>query len=103
MKHILPSCISLDLEPLEDEEADHLLQSLTYNSQTESDRENSLRLVKSIGGLPIAITHLAGIIKGKDLTFAECLKACNSEQLIKSIQGLTLKYRSGYEYSLLTV
>jgi len=102
-QHYLSSNAGIDLEPLDLEEADLFVQCLTYRSITDEDRKGSSDLTKRLGGLPIAITHVAGIMNSKDLTFAECLKAYEEEAVINATNELNLAQTAGYEHKLTTV
>lgn len=103
-KHYLTPDAGLDLQPLDEEEADYFLRSLTTKDAVDDDQQASLKLVRRVGGLPIAITHVAGVINSQDLTFSECLKAYDAEAIIQSTCALGLANQgSTTQHNLTTV
>jgi NB-ARC domain len=75
-----------DLDPLSAEEASSLLTSLAGYSTTPTTAGHSLDLAKRLGGLPLAITQIAAMIRGRDLTFLEFLdiydEECSKKELL---------------------
>lgn len=93
-----------DLEPLPVEDADVLLQGLTYKSTTPEDKQAVVQIARRLGGLAIALSHIAGVIVRKDLTFAECLKSYDEEYLVTGTREMALSQASsGYQYSFTTI
>lgn len=102
-KHCIMQNSGLDLEPLGAEEADMLLTKLTYSTVSEDDKDGARGIVRRLGGLPIAITHVAGIINSRDLSFAECLKAYEDAEIIGPDPAMPIKGYGDYQYGLTTV
>jgi hypothetical protein len=94
----------IDLQPLDLQAADEFLQKLAYQSSSDEEKKASLELVNRLGGVPIAIAQIAGIINQRDLTFAECMRLYEEEALIADTRSLALSPATvGYEHSLATV
>jgi hypothetical protein len=102
-KHCIIQNAGRDLEPLGGEEARSLLMKLTYNSVSEEDKDGACGIVRRLGGLPIAITHVAGIINSRDLSFSECLKAYEDAEIIGPDPASPIKGYGDYQHGLTTV
>ncbi|EJP62260.1 tetratricopeptide repeat domain-containing protein [Beauveria bassiana ARSEF 2860] len=62
----------LDLGPLSQQDGLSLFNHLTVNSNTQED-EAARHISNALGGIPLAISQMAGIIRRQDLTLAEFL------------------------------
>ncbi|KAI1363721.1 hypothetical protein F5Y08DRAFT_235591 [Xylaria arbuscula] len=91
----------VDLSPFTPVESIDFLQSLTYSGSPE-DSEGLNALTARLGGLPLALAHVSGVIKGKDLTFDECLQYYVSGFIIHSTDDLGLVRVAPYEHTLAT-
>jgi hypothetical protein len=87
-KHMVEPNAGVDLESLGLTESATFLQQLTYSAISDEDKRDCVSIAERVGGLPIAISHVAGIINSKDLTFAECLKAYEDESLVTETRNL---------------
>ena len=90
----------IDLKPFNSDEGDQLLTSLT-GKEGDSDA-----IVKLLGGLPLAMTQMAGIIVRRDLTFAEFTKAYTEEEGRREMLQLDLALqsrRTKYEHTIASV
>ncbi|KAI8632560.1 P-loop containing nucleoside triphosphate hydrolase protein [Xylariaceae sp. FL1651] len=93
----------IDLEPFNVEDAQQFLQIATYQSQSQEDDKDCLSLCERLGGMPLAIAHVAGVINGHDLTFSECLEAYEKGLLIHRTEELALTQVGTYNRTLSTV
>lgn len=90
----------LDLKPFEVEEGKELLAKLTGKPG------DSAGVVELLGGLPLAMTQMAGIIVRRDLTFTEFTKAYTEEEGRREMLQLNLVppgRRTGYEDTIASV
>lgn len=67
---------SIDVSPLSDEEAAELLHRL---SQRTGDEEFALRIAAQLGGLPLAISQMAAVIRYQYLSFSEFFERYQDE------------------------
>ena len=81
-KHYLSPQSGMDLLPPAAEDAAALLQQLTYPARSPQELGVAIRLVKRIDCLPIAILHVAGIIKSQDSTFNKALSRYENDLTI---------------------
>lgn len=96
----------LDLMPLSDAEGGSMLLKLLESDATiEEDAEViANKISRSLGGLPLAISQMAGIIRRQDLSFSEFLSIYESREERAALYGT--KYETslrGYRYSIATV
>src|SRR6187402_2256760 len=63
----------IDLEPLIPEEGSDLMMNIAGYKPTTDNKEQSLELVKRLGGLPLAISQISAMIGRRDMTFKEFL------------------------------
>jgi hypothetical protein len=69
----------MDLEPFSPEEASALMMKLAGYEATLESKEQSYALATRLGGLPLAITQIAAMIRSRDLTFKEFLDIFEEE------------------------
>jgi hypothetical protein len=69
-----PSTVGIALEPLSSEESALLLRNLTQNARGRRDASLSTHVAKRLGGLPLAITQMAGIIRRQFMSYTEFLE-----------------------------
>ncbi|EXJ94081.1 hypothetical protein A1O1_02474 [Capronia coronata CBS 617.96] len=93
----------IDLEPLDQEHAAQLLQSLTgYDSP--SDHEVAVQIATRMGGLPLALQQIAGRIQRKHLTFREFLGLYEKPAFQQDVhQSKERGFGNAYERMLLDV
>jgi hypothetical protein len=60
----------IDLGPLSQDDSLHLLNHL-IKSHDETDADDARRIAEAFGGVPLAISQMAGIIRRQDLTLSE--------------------------------
>lgn len=88
------------LEPFDPDEGSKFLSELTKKP------EDSSIVVKVLGGLPLAMTQMAGIILRREYSFEEFVKTYSEEESRKELMQLRLdqpRNRSGYEHTLASV
>ena len=88
------------LEPFGLDEGKEFLTKLTMKQGDGSS------VVKALGGFPLALTQMAGVIVRRDLTFDEFAKTYNEEEGREELLQLNLsqgKRRSGYEHTIASV
>lgn len=73
-KIYFPVSDGVDLDGLSTTDAAHLLRKLTSYDATEEDVQLSKEIADKLGGLPLAIVHIAGTMRRKDLSFEEFLE-----------------------------
>ncbi|KAL2677350.1 hypothetical protein Neosp_011119 [[Neocosmospora] mangrovei] len=79
IKDCHPDTMSIDLRPFENQEASDFLDTLT-NKNTSSDEGR--QIAYHLGGLPLAIAQMAGIIRNQFLSYADLLESLdNPEEL----------------------
>lgn len=86
----------IDLQPFSAEEGSKFLCKLTRKSGDSSG------VTQRLGGLPLALTQMAGVIIRRDLTFDEFTKTYDEEESRETLLSLQYgqpKLRVGYEHS----
>ncbi|KAL8731035.1 MAG: hypothetical protein Q9166_003686 [cf. Caloplaca sp. 2 TL-2023] len=90
----------IQLRPFDLDQGSKFLSELTKKPEDSSD------VVEMLGGLPLAMTQMAGIIVRHDYTFKEFVKTYSEEESRKELMQLRLdqpRSRSGYEHTLASV
>ena len=90
----------IDLKPFGINEGQRFLETLTLK------KEDGSGVVKALGGFPLALTQMAGVIVRRDLSFDEFTKTYNEEEGREELLQLRLskeKRRSGYEHTVASV
>lgn len=91
----------IDLDPFTIKEAGDLVRKLTHDT----DKDNvALKIAEALGGLPLAITHIAGIIRRQQLRLSEFYDAYQ-EQFDHTVFH-SLRYgpgRPSYAHTISTV
>lgn len=93
----------IDLEPFTYKEGAELLLRLTGRETHSGDKSSSVDVAEHLGGFPLAITQMAGVITRLDLTFAEFLRTYDEEESRAELLGLQLQHpshRTGYEHTV---
>ncbi|KAF2116999.1 tetratricopeptide repeat domain-containing protein [Lophiotrema nucula] len=75
---------SIDLSPLTDEEGAHLLQRLSHNAK---EGEASLEIASKLGGLPLAISQMAAIIRYQYLSLADFIERYDDDASRKHLHA----------------
>lgn len=85
----------LDLEPFNDQDGSSLLKRLTHDVDDGEDynQQISERIVHDLGGLPLAITQMAGVIRRQDLRLVEFMESY--EDVSEHAALHKLKYQMG--------
>jgi len=95
----------IDLDPLEEEEAASLLMRLT-GVEDDSDAESEAlarRITKILGGIPLAISQMAGIIRRQELSLAEFLDLYEDSNERTDLHDKKLESIAKYPHSISTV
>lgn len=90
----------IDLKPFGIDEGRKFLEKLTMKD------EDGRGVVEALGGFPLALTQMAGVIVRRDLSFDEFTKSYNEEEGREELLQLRLsqgKRRSGYEHTVASV
>ncbi|KAL8671104.1 MAG: hypothetical protein Q9168_004386 [Polycauliona sp. 1 TL-2023] len=81
----------ISLESFDQDEATNFLLRLTRREKEAGEKESGKAIVEALGGLPLAITQMAGVIARNELTFTEFLTMYGKEsahaQLFKQQVG----------------
>ncbi|KAH8821382.1 NB-ARC and TPR domain protein [Xylogone sp. PMI_703] len=97
----------LSMPPLDTEEGTKLLIKLTGRRRLSiEERNNATAVVEVLGGLPLAIVQMAGVISRQELSFSEFLKQYQKESARASLLNLQVgptNSRAGYEYTIASV
>jgi hypothetical protein len=96
----------VDLGPFSRDEAADLLLKLTGRDTETEGVEQRLDVAERLGGYPLAITQMAGVITRRDLSFAEFIQAYEEEEFREELFNLRLEppsRRTGYEHTLASV
>lgn len=94
------------LQSFDQSEATNFLLKLTRREREASEKASGQAIVDVLGGLPLAISQIAGVIVRNELSFTEFLEMYGKEsahaQLFK-LQGGQLKSRTQYDYTIASV
>ncbi|GME43675.1 putative tetratricopeptide repeat domain-containing protein [Neofusicoccum parvum] len=96
------------LQPFSPEEAFNFLIKLTKRKDDPEERQAGEEVARKLGGLPLAVTQMAGIITRRDLSFTEFLAAYDEresqEELFDTRMENPLQRRvSVYQHTLASV
>jgi NB-ARC domain len=94
------------LPPFTTDEATDFLLKLTRREGDDVERVSGSAVAERLGGLPLAITQMAGVIDRRELSFSEFLNVFEEEDTRESLfkmQVGSTKTRSGYQHTLDTV
>jgi NB-ARC domain len=84
---------SIDLEPFSTTEGALFLRQLTQVSDKEEEPQSE-RIVECLGGLPLAITQMAGIIRRQYLSYSEFLERYEDETELPELHSLSIGHPS---------
>ncbi|KAL0263689.1 hypothetical protein SLS55_002670 [Diplodia seriata] len=96
------------LQPFSPEDAFNFLIKLTQRKDDPEEKQAGMEVSRRLGGLPLAVTQMAGIITRRDLSFAEFLAAYdereNQEELFKTkMKNPLTRRKSEYGHTLASV
>jgi NB-ARC domain len=94
------------LAPFTIEEATEFLLRLTRREDEEVEKVSGKAVAERLGGLPLALTQMAGVIERRDLSFSEFLRIFEEEDVRSKffkMQVGTSKTRNRYQHTLDTV
>lgn len=97
----------LSMPPLDAMEGAKLLIKLTGRRKLSiEERSKATAVAQILGGLPLAIVQMAGVISRQDLSFSEFLDQYRKESAHADLFGLQIgptNARAGYEYTIASV
>lgn len=96
----------ISLQSFDQSEATNFLLKLTRRERELGEEVSGQAIVEALGGLPLAITQMAGVIARNELSFTEFLEMYGKEnahaQLFK-LQVGRLKSRTQYDHTIASV
>ena len=93
----------IDLEPFNDEDGASLLMKMTH-SDGKDPEHYAERIAQSLGGLPLAISQMAGVIRRQDLRLSEFIESYeDASEQAELHREKHLVGKSNYPYSVSTV
>ncbi|KAF2753098.1 tetratricopeptide repeat domain-containing protein [Pseudovirgaria hyperparasitica] len=101
-KHYYDTGSGFDVEPLSSTEAANLLCKLTIRAETaetEDEQEASVEVAKTLDGLPLAMTQMAGFIRRRHLSLREFVDLYANDARYAEIHGVSnslLDHRYGF-------
>lgn len=103
--HFYSSTAGIRLPPFSREETAEFLLKLTQRESDEEDRKTVSDVAEVLGGMPLAIAQMAGVIARREITFAEFLKHYENEHLHEDLFKLRIgsKRADGYEHTIASV
>ncbi|KAF7509241.1 hypothetical protein GJ744_008301 [Endocarpon pusillum] len=91
----------IDLEPFSDAEGASLLKALTLDDDVSGVAEH---ISRRLGGLPLALTQMASVIRRQELSFSEFMKSYENEREHSELHGLRYSTGGGnYSYTISSV
>lgn len=98
---------SLPLKPFTSDEATEFLLKITRREASEEARKAVIEVTRRLGGLPLALTQMAGVILHKQLSFSEFLDSYNErrsqQELLQLSAGELITRSSDYEHTVASV
>lgn len=96
----------VDLHPLTTDEGASLIMQLTSESSDEADpatKELAARITDRLGGIPLAISQMTGIIRRQDLTLAEFMDLYEDRKEHGSLHNTRFELAARYPHTVSTV
>lgn len=96
----------VSLPPFTTDEASKFLLKLTRREGEVEERQSGFAVAERLGGHPLAITQMAGVIDRRELSFEEFLRIFEEEEIRKILFETQIgnsKARAGYQHTLDTV
>lgn len=93
----------IDLAPLSQEDAANLLLKLTWREDNDQDQELSSSVADILGGLPLALTQMAGVMNKLSLSFDDFIKRYEERESHKELFSEPSKRHATYKFNLATV
>jgi hypothetical protein len=96
----------IDLPPLSAKHSAELLLKLTWRENIAEEEALSLSVAEKLGGLPLALTQMAGVMIRQSLSYADFLRRYNEEETHGTLFSLSLEprhKRTNYGHTLASV
>jgi hypothetical protein len=95
----------MDVPPMTDGDASGLLLKMTWREDSLEEQQLSLEVADKLGGLPLALTQMAGVMVRQHLSFSKFLRRYEEEEKRNTLFGLSYegKSRSKYGHTLASV
>jgi hypothetical protein len=96
----------IDLPPLSNKDAADLLLKLTWREKDVEEQKLSAEVADKLGGLPLALAQMAGVMIRQSLSFADFLNRYEEEGTHESLFSLSLQpsyKRMNYAHTLASV
>ena len=96
----------IDLPPLSGQDTAELLLKLTWREDDPEERKLSMKVAEILGGFPLALTQMAGVINRQSLSFSEFLQRYEEEETHGALFHLSLEpshKRTNYAHTLASV
>lgn len=96
----------VDLPPLSDQDAAELLLKLTWRENELEERKLSTKVAEILGGYPLALTQMTGVMNRQSLSFSDFLQRYEEEETHGALFHLSLEpsyKRTKYAHTLATV
>lgn len=93
----------VDLPPLNKEDAAELLLRLTWREQNYEEQQRRIQVAEKLGGLPLAITQMTGVMVRQSLSFGDFLNRYEEEETHGTLFSLSLEpnyRRTSYGHTL---
>ncbi|KAJ6043169.1 uncharacterized protein N7446_001365 [Penicillium canescens] len=102
-KSYIYSTSGTDLEPLTTDAAAQYLRLIT-GYETKEDVDHSIHLAERLGGLPLALVQVAGILRRRDLSFKEFVTHYEDPSFLTDIHKTTIRgFQGDYTSTLFDV
>ena len=96
----------IDLPPLSDQDAAELLLKLTWRGNEQEELKLSMKVAEILGGFPLALTQMTGVMNRQSLSFSDFLQRYAEEETRGALFHLPLEpshKRTNYAHTLATV
>ncbi|MCJ1357710.1 MAG: hypothetical protein MMC33_007706 [Icmadophila ericetorum] len=96
----------IDLPPMGKQDAADLLLKVTWRENDSEEQRLSLLVAEKLGGMPLALTQMAGVMVRQSLSFNDFLNRYNEEETHGMLFSLSLEpnhKRMNYGYTLASV
>lgn len=96
----------VDFPPLDNDMSAELLLKLTWREALEEERQLSISVADKLGGLPLAIRQMAGVMVRQSLSFADFLRRYDEAETHDALFQMSLEprhKRTSYKHTIASV